>query len=51
MLLALAIISTVLVCTQPIPSRHIRTDGDTFWIFINIAVTITTIWVLYAHIS
>lgn len=51
MLLALAIISTILVCTQPIPGSRHRTDVATLWIGINLAVTITTIWVLYAHIS
>jgi len=50
-MLTLAIIATVLMCIQPIPASCHRDSWDTFIVFVNVVFTITTIWVLYAHVA
>ena len=43
-MLALAIIATVLILTQPVPPKSARTEGMMIWIVLHLCVTITTTW-------
>ena len=50
-MLALAIIATVLIVTQPVPHISELEPIQILWVILNFAVTITTIWVFYAHLA